>query len=1030
MIPLRVSLKNFLCYQDQVFTFEDHPVWLLHGPNGVGKSAIFDGMIYALFGQPQRNDANRNSGVDLIRRGESSLRVEFDFEFNCRRYRVWRTRAKNGRTTQGASELVDGLPQPVRDVNNVRELDGWVVSKLGLTYETFVSAVLLRQGAAEKLIDADKDVRRELFRGIIDLDPYIELHKKVTEARADLSSAVRALQSDLQTKPKVTEDQISTATVEKLAAVEAWENAQNSLRLANGRLGHARLWGQLDQVRRELRSKLDEAVQRAAQAGELKRRVDRLAELRAAVPALALVESRRRELAAAECRLTQLTDKQSQAAARQSETSNAMEEQRRKASDSQNRLSELDRTINQGSGACERLRKEIEQATHAADLHRQLDEKRRALREFEADIDARFALASTEYVEAQGSKDALPHLESAAQHRGDYKKAINDKDVASLAEGTARSELERLTIAEPEANLAAERQERLKAEAQQAAAVASDRLAEAIRRRDHFATVAEGALCSECGQPIDAEHSARELTKHEEAVRSAAAAAKNCGEELATATQSATDARALHANQVTERNQAKVKRNEAAQSGQKAEERIEAARIAYERSRCELSDVYTSRVSTICGDGFPTVADLDVCRQLKSRVKDCERERDRLGNRRQERDETAKEIATLTKAVAAVGAPPDVSVARDDLSAKELTLVGLRKEECQCKEEKKSAESAEMALRETLSTITSQLNELIAASGGAKVTLQNAGDELTTAIQAVPDSFGEMLDADDIETAVLSGELQELESSNAESEWAALSNDRALEVDRQRQMTEAELQIADLPEDARRPVTALEAEVNAASDLVSESDKRRLNAIGELERLSRQLSERRGSESRLTESEKNLALHQKLAELLGDKGIQLDLVREAERQIVHLANDVLNRVSSGDLSIEPPDPEADRSFDLSVRRAGCPEPISAANLSGGQRFRLAVSLALAVCKFANGEKIPLESVIIDEGFGSLDREGRMAMISELRDGQELSRMFKRVLIVSHQDDFASAFPVGYWLSSEGGKTVAVPFNQG
>jgi DNA repair exonuclease SbcCD ATPase subunit len=91
---------------------------------------------------------------------------------------------------------------------------------------------------------------------------------------------------------------------------------------------------------------------------------------------------------------------------------------------------------------------------------------------------------------------------------------------------------------------------------------------------------------------------------------------------------------------------------------------------------------------------------------------------------------------------------------------------------------------------------------------------------------------------------------------------------------------------------------------------------------------------------------------------------------------------------------------------------------------------VAVSLALALCRFANGERRPLESIIIDEGFGSLDREGRMAMIAELRDPQPLGQLFKRVLVVSHQEDFASAFPVGYSLRSEGGVTVAELFRQG
>ena len=201
------------------------------------------------------------------------------------------------------------------------------------------------------------------------------------------------------------------------------------------------------------------------------------------------------------------------------------------------------------------------------------------------------------------------------------------------------------------------------------------------------------------------------------------------------------------------------------------------------------------------------------------------------------------------------------------------------------------------------------------------------------------------------------------------------------------------------------------------------------SASGQLDALVQEREKRRSIENTLAEHERRHTLHQRLADLLGDRGIQLDLVRDAERRIVDLANDVLGRLSCGDLRIDPPDPEGVQAFDLNVRRVGCCEPIGAANLSGGQRFRVAVSLALAICRFANGERRPLESIIIGEGFGNLDREGRMAMIAELRDPQPLGQQFKRVLVVSHQEDFASAFPIGYSLRSEGGVTVVEPFQQ-
>ena len=48
----------------------------------------------------------------------------------------------------------------------------------------------------------------------------------------------------------------------------------------------------------------------------------------------------------------------------------------------------------------------------------------------------------------------------------------------------------------------------------------------------------------------------------------------------------------------------------------------------------------------------------------------------------------------------------------------------------------------------------------------------------------------------------------------------------------------------------------------------------------------------------------------------------------------------------------------------------------------------------------------------------------MAMIDELRNGAVISGLFKKVIVVSHQEDFAAAFPTGYHLQLRDGTTKA------
>ncbi len=98
-------------------------------------------------------------------------------------------------------------------------------------------------------------------------------------------------------------------------------------------------------------------------------------------------------------------------------------------------------------------------------------------------------------------------------------------------------------------------------------------------------------------------------------------------------------------------------------------------------------------------------------------------------------------------------------------------------------------------------------------------------------------------------------------------------------------------------------------------------------------------------------------------------------------------------------------------------RLGSKNPIGVNFTSGSQRFRIAVSLALAIGQYVCRSSRRIESVIIDEGFGGLDAEGRDAMIDALN---ELQQQLKRIIVVSHQDEFANVFANKYLIQLNDG----------
>lgn len=87
---------------------------------------------------------------------------------------------------------------------------------------------------------------------------------------------------------------------------------------------------------------------------------------------------------------------------------------------------------------------------------------------------------------------------------------------------------------------------------------------------------------------------------------------------------------------------------------------------------------------------------------------------------------------------------------------------------------------------------------------------------------------------------------------------------------------------------------------------------------------------------------------------------------------------------------------------------------------------MAVAVALGIGAFAGGRSRLLDSVIIDEGFGSLDRDGLDATYEELN---RLKGYLKRIVLVSHQEEFAGRFPVGYRLTPGEQGTTAERFRR-
>lgn len=297
--------------------------------------------------------------------------------------------------------------------------------------------------------------------------------------------------------------------------------------------------------------------------------------------------------------------------------------------------------------------------------------------------------------------------------------------------------------------------------------------------------------------------------------------------------------------------------------------------------------------------------------------------------------------------------------------------------------------------------------------------------QLATYLDSLPEAWKLLwpLDASVIQSYVQ--KLNILTKSNIKDQYDALSADTELARNCQSRLQVLEQQMQQLPKEAHRPALELQKQLEDCKQLYNNIDHEHLLADRQLERLREQQSQYAKYSTQAAAAEKELMLYQKLDELLGKDGLQRDLVRSAERDLAESASQTLKNLTNGELTLELNTcNDKDAAFDLVVRQQNNSHEIGVNYLSGSQKFRVSVAIALAIGKYASGRNRPLESVIIDEGFGSLDRDGLAAMADELIALQKNAAL-KRIILVSHQEDFVDRFTAGYALTPGEQGTTAI-----
>ena len=1064
MILHNLEFEAFMAYpkrQEINFdTLNNAGVFLLNGPTGAGKTTILDAICYALYGETSSDRESAKLHSTYAAHSGTKPRVLLDVTLHGKRLRIDRTPAYNKPITRGARKgqmreesakatLVELAPgadpsdekawTPIS--SSVAEVNRTIAERTHLTKEQFLKVVLLPQGQFAQFLKSKPKERKELLKKMFPVEHYEQLFDALLEeakkaqqevaqdentqrgylerARVEmlaLQALLDAADTDLEEVAEAEASENLTAESVTAETLDAWvadgvararetsaREKQEQQRLTDEADRNTRLLAERAQLQadwREYEQLCERRTRLTERADEHKAQREELAQARAAAPLhaqYAQVHAESQALAAREqehsacasaleengrALLAALRDEETSADVTFPEETTFAALPNLEPADQENQLEALLDTLRALQKKDAQLTEEEAAAAALLKQAHSLEQDKSRAEKMLSDLTAQAEQLAEElagYSTADEERTLAAHLVTEAQQKHDAAQQMQQKlDAASAAVAAAEKQSKRTATAEQKA------QEKWQASAQQALAATEEfknlqvlRLAQAssLLARE----LKDGEPCAVCGS---VEHPApAQIAEGEQLVERADLDAAKEREDKA------------HKQARTH----ELAKDRATKAHQEASEALAAARTQYEtlaaQGECDVEQ---------------TAAQLQQAQtclaQAQSRVTARDGVLAKVERVRVELQKAQEALRTIEGAAVEAQTRHRDAAARCEAAAAQLAPARAAVGFAQRVEAVEGYRAAHQRLARAVLLLGQVRERYALAAAAAQRLLAESSFESAELAQAAVRT-PERVDA--LEQAVAAYELEHarlLEGFGREAIVAVAARVAAGE------------QAPDDLQGVREQVEQLRAAVHRLTLREGERESllRSLQALrGEYAAFHAKTAQRYDRAQMLT----NLAAAAR-GDTLGGYEHQVDLVSyvlgaEFER-ILQSASLHLDRMSEGRYGMVFSDHRAKGSrsgggLNLEITDTWTGEPREASSLSGGESFLASLSLALGLAEVvqANNGGIELDTLFIDEGFGTLDAETLdmvMGTIESLRDSG------RTIGLISHVEEMKNRIP--------------------
>ncbi|MFB5509513.1 AAA family ATPase [Enterococcus casseliflavus] len=194
MQPKSLQMKNFGPFIDEKLDFSQLQaggLFLISGKTGAGKTTIFDGMTFALFGETSGNLRSGKEMRSMFASPTEETSVTFTFEHQRFTYQIQRkpeqTLAKkrgDGVTNQTAKvqlTIFDADGKEKKQISKRTEVDAFIKDLLQLDAKQFFQIMMLPQGEFRNFLIASSNEKERVLRNLFGTEMYQQFNEWLKE---------------------------------------------------------------------------------------------------------------------------------------------------------------------------------------------------------------------------------------------------------------------------------------------------------------------------------------------------------------------------------------------------------------------------------------------------------------------------------------------------------------------------------------------------------------------------------------------------------------------------------------------------------------------------------------------------------------------------------------------------------------------------------------------------------------------------------------------------------------------------------